>query len=255
MSIAVVLPNHNYANFVCSAIESIFKQSVLPARLFIVDDGSTDNSLDMITSITGCQWDTNEDTGVARLNGGCAGFRVDAVHFPKARGPSFARNYALGMLAKDKSIQAYAFLDSDDIYDMHFIKKTAERMFSDIEHIGVVYTDSYTLYTKDGVAIPRYWEPFEYDKLVEGNRLAMNSLVNRKAIDAVGTFDQELRTLEDWDLWLRISEKFILVHLPEFLFTQRNHGQNTTDTVNQEKWLENRKKVLHKLYIRVNYGQ
>lgn len=249
MSVAVILPNHCYAHFIRAAIDSVLNQTTRPARLFIVDDGSIDHSTEAISKALACEWSGN------KIKTEIDGIAIDAVHFEKARGPSFARNYALGVLSRDKSIKAYAFLDSDDYYHKTFIEKTASLMFGDSQYIGVVYTDSYTLYTKDSVAVPRYWEPFVYDKLVEGNRLAMNSLVNRAAIDAVGVFDLELRTLEDWDLWLRIAERFVLVHLPEFLFWQRSHGQNTTDTVAQEKWLENRKKVLNKLYIRVNYGQ
>jgi glycosyltransferase involved in cell wall biosynthesis len=250
MQTTVIIPNHNYGLWIGDAIKSVLNQTYPVSKIIIVDDGSTDNSLDVISEIVGQSFDFNEYTGKAKIENEL--FRVH--HWTKAKGPSFARNYGIGLASQDESIEAYAFLDSDDFYDKYFIAKTTAIMSSDTDYIGVVYTDSIIEDIPTEVNITKYWEPFSRELLTVGNRLAMNSLVNRKAIDKCGMFDPDLRTLEDWDLWLRISEHFVLVHIPEVLFTMRNHNNNSTASVSSERWKENHKKVLEKAYTRMRYA-
>lgn len=254
MQVGVIIPNHNYGHWVTGAIESVFNQTKLPKKIIIIDDGSTDNSLDILSTYFNTDFNINETTGKAKLSVLRNSVDVVVAHWKKAQGPSYARNYAIGMMSQDEEIEAYAFLDSDDIYQDRYIEQTTKLMSTDINIIGVVYTDSYIYEVRECAMYKRYWEPFDRAKLVDGNRLSMNSLVNRKAIDTCGMFDPELRTLEDWDLWLRISERFVLLHLPKFLVTQRNHGNNSLSVVSKEKWSENWDKVMKKAVMRMQNG-
>lgn len=254
MQVGVIIPNHNYGKWLTNALDSVLNQSYKPSRIIVVDDGSSDDSLGIISRFTNQTWELF-DSGKCVIDTTVKDIPFYAVHWNKARGPSSARNYAIGLMSHDENISAYAFLDSDDYYLTGYLEKTMEVLNNDPTYVGVVYVDSmiYDVHTQSEV--PRYWEPFDRAKLVDGNRLSMNSVVNRKAIDECGMFDADLRTLEDWDLWLRISEKYVLVHVPEILVTQRNHNSNSLSVVNQEKWKTNWEKVMKKAYTRMYYGK
>ena len=56
-----------------------------------------------------------------------------------------------------------------------------------------------------------------------------------------------MSTAEDWDLWLRITEKFIAVHLPEAISFYSVTGNNASDTVSKDVWQENWQKISNRI--------
>ena len=60
-------------------------------------------------------------------------------------------------------------------------------------------------------------------------------------------YDPQMRTCEDYDLWIRISDKFTIAHCPEFLAFVRVHSQNSTQSVKQEIWNYNWNRIREKL--------
>ena len=61
-----------------------------------------------------------------------------------------------------------------------------------------------------------------------------------------------MRTCEDYDLWMRISEKFIISHIPEALTFVRITNESSTATVDQKTWQQNWLRVMEKLHQREN---
>ena len=82
------------------------------------------------------------------------------------------------------------------------------------------------------------------------------SLILKDALVSVeedtGFYDEEMRTCEDYDLWMRISEKYIIAHVPKSLTKVRVTGDNSSFIVNQEVWQKNLARVMEKMQARIN---
>jgi len=104
-----------------------------------------------------------------------------------------------------------------------------------LPQIGLVYTD-YTCFYENGETIREYKEPFDPQRLIENNIVSTNSIVTRDILGAVGGFNEQLRVAEDYDLWLRISEKIGCYHIPESLFKYRITDMCASKMVNQDEW-------------------
>lgn len=111
------------------------------------------------------------------------------------------------------------------------------------DEIGVVYADHITHNTVTGDECIQYREPYSAARLKEECIVHSNSCVTAEALKAVkdefGYFDNTMRTCEDYDLWMRISKKFMIVHLPEVLSFVRVQPRNSSLTVNNEVWHRN----------------
>lgn len=220
--VAVVIPCHNHANYVVKAISSVFQQTVRPTCIVVVDDGSTDESSTKIQQVM------NELDPRDRL-----------VHFlwnEKPTGPSAARNKAI-KYAWD-NVDYFCMLDADDLYEPTKIEKSLAIASQD-ERIGLVYSDANIVNEKLGTSVREYREPYNRVRLLQECIVSNTPLVSKLALQTVGLYDEEMRTAEDWDLWLRITRNFIAVHIPEALHMYRVTGQNSSDTVPHEVWVKN----------------
>ena len=97
--VSIIIPSYNRENVIKDAIESVLKQTLADIECIVVDDGSTDNTQDVLRGI-------DDDRLVY--------YRLD-----NNRGACYARNYGV-MHARGKYI---AFQDSDDIWDEHKLEK------------------------------------------------------------------------------------------------------------------------------------
>ena len=61
-----------------------------------------------------------------------------------------------------------------------------------------------------------------------------------------------MRTCEDYDLWMRISEKYLISHVPVALTKVRVTGENSSNIVAQETWQKNWMRVMEKMQARLN---
>ena len=82
------------------------------------------------------------------------------------------------------------------------------------------------------------------------------ALISKDALNSVleetGYYDEKMRTCEDYDLWMRISEKYIIAHVPKSLTKVRVTGDNSSFIVNQEVWQKNWRRVVEKMQQRAN---
>lgn len=228
--VAVILPCFNQASWVQDAIESVAKQDDYVSKdIYLVDDASTDGSLDkvrnMLVEYRDSGWGVVLDTNC----------RINIQSLAINSGPSAARNAGLSMAAIDPLSSAYMFLDCDDYYLPTKIGKSVGQWLASPETIGMVYSD-YEIERPDGHRQRSWSEPYSRQRLVQENIINPLSLVSRLAIEQCGTFDETLRTCEDYDLWLRISERFNIAHIPEVLAIKRVGPHDSTSTVSSERW-------------------
>ena len=82
------------------------------------------------------------------------------------------------------------------------------------------------------------------------------SLISKEALETTldenGYYDRTMRTCEDYDLWMRVSENFIIAHVPKALTKVRVTGDNSSFIVNQEVWQKNWMRVMEKMQARFN---
>jgi glycosyltransferase involved in cell wall biosynthesis len=199
--VSVIMPCYNAAHYIREAVESVLGQSYAPLELIVVDDGSTDDSLRIVS-----QYDKAK------------------VLTQDHRGPYPARNRGL----REAQGAYVAFLDADDYWAPTFVEEMV---------IALQGTDAALAYCgwQNVGAVRSSAEPYvppDYEK--EGKLHAFlrsaspwpihAALVRSKVMEAVGGFDESLRTCMDYDLWLRIGLFHPIVRVPKVLAFYRHHG-------------------------------
>ncbi|WP_025209156.1 glycosyltransferase [Hippea sp. KM1] len=198
--VSVILPTYNREKTVSRAIESVLAQTFTDFELIIIDDGSTDNTKEIVNKF--------KDE------------RIVYVRYNENRERSAARNSGI-KISRGKYI---AFLDSDDEWIRDKLKKQVNLVENSKENVGVVYTG----YTQvwDNLNGRKITNPFIdsveklegniYEELKKGDFVLPSSvLVKKKVFEKVGLFDEKIYAGEAWDLWVRISEKFLFSFIEE----------------------------------------
>lgn len=244
MRVTAVIPCHNHRAWVNDAVDSVANQDYATKRVIVVDDGSSDGSaqvvLDRLDSLR-----VLVDEGERWVKAGktASGVDVAVARLPQSGGPSHARNVGIKLAWEDTDV--FAFLDSDDRYEPGKIARSVEKLRLSPAMIGEVYSDYDTLSTS-GLRLRHYKPPFSREGLLRECIVNMDSLVSKCALEAVGLFDESLRVAEDYDLHLRISERFLIIHVPESLVLIRTGDHSSTATVRQEVWQSNWRRVMEK---------
>jgi glycosyltransferase involved in cell wall biosynthesis len=205
--VSVVIPTHNYANFVSEAIESALGQTLRPHEVIVVNDGSTDETPQVLAEFSE---------------------PVRAVHLQN-RGVCAARNEGATLATGD----LLAFLDADDIWLPTKLEKQAQRFLDDPEiglvHCGVQHVNL------AGHAVRTLLDGMEgwvaIDLLLARRNVILGGgsgmMVSRAAFEVVGGFDTRLTHAEDWDLWYRLASRYKVGFVPEVLLHYRLHDRNT----------------------------
>lgn len=219
MLITTIICNYNYGKYISTAIESALNQTV-PTDIIVIDDGSNDNSIEIIKS-----------------------YPVKLLHTPNL-GPSSARN--LGIQNSLES-DAWAILDADDWWELNRLEICKAYIESGI---GAIYNNYFTIDENNNYS-PEYKEPFSYSKLLKECIVHSGCIITKEAIIDIlkdgYIYDPEMRTCEDYDLWIRIAKKFTIAHVAEFLTYVRIHSQNSTNTVSKEIWNQNWNRIRKKM--------
>ncbi len=198
--VSVVIPCHNYADYLPAAVDSVVKQSFKDFEIIIVDDGSTDNTLDVARALQ-------------EIDGG---IRIKIFTIPNC-GPSKARAHGVSMSNGEYLLP----LDPDDRLDPDYLLKTVPLLDADPK-LGFVYVDTVEFGDRD---FRHNQSEYDFKRLCQGNILSYCSLIRRVAFDSVGGYDEgNWGYYEDWDLWIRMGEKgWYGKRVPEPLFFYRHH--------------------------------
>lgn len=244
--VAVIVPNHNYGHWIEGCLDSISNDDYDNKTIVVVDDGSTDNSVGLIYELI-----SNPKEFICNGISGVCGtykkteFKIKLISCSPSKGPSSARNIGIKVSFEDSDL--FSFIDSDDIHISGKLKKTVDVMVKNYEYVGVVYCD----YENDFVSSKRvhqqYKEPFCSERILVECTVPSHSLVSKHAIDSCGFFDEEMRVAEDWDLWIRISKKFMFYHMPEKLVVVRTGKYNSANVVSKDIWAKNWIRIREKI--------
>lgn len=251
--VTVLIANYNNEAYLEAAIASALGQNYPKMGVLLVDDKSTDSSWDLVYH--------KFFKKVPHENGKEAKFdyriaQIDRFPFYAMRlhensGPSIARNFGI-----EESIAAtdiFCILDADDeMYPNKVTRLAAEIMQA--PNIGVAYADYDIVNTETGNVLREYKEPYSYNRLTQECIVHSGSAIRKEALLAVkdenGYYDAHMRTCEDYDLWIRIGEKFMIMHVAEALTAVRVHPQNSTSTVDKKVWEQNWQRIAIKAHAR-----
>lgn len=202
MKISAIIINYNNDKFIEEAIRSVQKQSHPVQEIIVVDDCSTDKSIEKINGVN---------------------IPIKLIRHEKNMGPSAARNTGI----KNATGEILAFLDGDDTYHKDKIKNSIT-YFEKYPEVGMVYTDYEVL--ENNNLRREFARSFDYQLLKEDCLPNSNSLIRKSVFATVGMFNESIRGAEDYEMWIRIAQKYMIIHIPEALFLYRMHGQNFTTT-------------------------
>lgn len=241
MKVTTIIAHHNYLSYLSRAVESAERQTY-HNFICVVDDGSEHTIDEIIPHV----FDVGEIESIESLPYGegtvVIGSDKGLVYTGKNKGPSSARN--IGIKLTWNHTDYYQILDSDDYMYPHKIERLIQEMDDDV---GAVYAD-YVIINELGCQKPEFKKP--YDKILLETECIVHSgsMINKKAFEKCGLYNESLRVCEDYDLWKRISNHFLIKHVPEFLTLVLDHSKNSTNTVSKEIWSESYRKVVDGIY-------
>ncbi|MBC7405505.1 MAG: glycosyltransferase [Cytophaga sp.] len=185
--ISVIMPTYNRAKIIKDAINSVISQSHRFFQLIIIDDGSTDNTHEVV--------DCYADDA-----------RIQFVKLNHV-GVSGARNIGLD-LAKGGLV---AYLDSDNTWQPDFLRNMLVIMDQDkldaaYSSIHVIDDESNTIYYRG--------DEFDWNECLVENYIDINAFVHTKTRSLNIRFDETLKRLVDWDFILHITKNARVGHLP-----------------------------------------
>jgi glycosyltransferase involved in cell wall biosynthesis len=217
--VSAVIPAFNYGRYIADAIDSVLAQTRPPQEVIVVDDGSTDDTR----------------TRVSRYGG-----RVRYVHQAN-RGLSAARNTGI----REASHEWIAFLDADDVWhpEKLEVEFNAISPLGDVLFFGSSRAADLQRPLPTGPNVRRLtvrdflcWMPLS----------GSSAVVHRSCFAAVGGFDEDLRSVEDRDMWLRLVARFPAAAVEAGCWWYREHPQQMNR--NAARMHENYTRVLTRFF-------
>ncbi|MCH5254922.1 MAG: glycosyltransferase family 2 protein [Lachnospiraceae bacterium] len=199
-SVSVIIPTYNRKNVIGNSIQSVLNQTYSAFELLIIDDGSTDDTESLINQI--------ED------------HRIRYIRLPENKGVSAARNVGI----KEAKYDYIAFQDSDDLWKETKLEKQMQVITQNTE-VGLVYCP-YECRKADGqlLTVPDGSVPLEekqgniYKHMLLRNTIGTpTALLRKECLLKTGGFREDLTCLEDWELFLRITQRYPVAFLEEAL--------------------------------------
>ncbi len=225
VKVSVIIPTYNYGEFIGDAIDSVLNQTYKDYEIIIVDDGSTDNTIEILEEYRD---------------------KADIRYFyQENKGPAAARN-----LGVKKSTGKYiSFLDADDVYVPEKLEEQVD-ILNNNKKVGLVYSDF--LYTKKNLHSNYYhYRCKSYDNQEKAlQHLWRENYINTSTVMTVkdyllelGLFNEKFRYAEDYDLWMRLGKnyKFYCIHKP--LVKTRSHKKNLCKKMNSINKVEYTREV------------
>lgn len=191
--VSVIMPVFNRQDVVLDSIKSVLEQTYQNFELIIIDDCSTDDSVKVIESV--------KDP------------RITILKNKVNRGCSFSRNYGVNNSHGD-----YIFyLDSDNTWDSRYLK-VMMGAFKKVFDAQALYCGQYLFRGNSKNCYAVRYASFNRALLENRNYIDLNCFCHtRKAFESIGGFDVNLQRLVDYDLILRLSDKFDIYSVPVIL--------------------------------------
>ncbi len=184
--ISVIIPTYNRSEFLLKSVESVLNQSFKEFELIIIDDGSDDNTEELIKNLKD-----------KRIN----------YYYQFNRGPAVARNNGI----KRSTCKYIAFLDSDDAWTEDKLKVQIKAMKENPGHI-ISHTEEIWYKGKRLIKPQKIHKKRQGDIFKQSLKLCSISMstvmIRKELIKKIGLFDPDLEVCEDYDYWLRVTAQY-----------------------------------------------
>lgn len=217
--VSIVVPVYNYASMVGQTIDSILSQTYSNFELIVVDDGSTDNTLDVVE-------------GYAKRDE-----RVRIISQKNQKLPAALSN---GFAAARG--EYYMWLGGDDVLESDYLEKIVGE-FSEDPSVDFIYVNARIVDEKNQPVTNLYWYnenprhqnyvifPDNPDNLnVVRDNYILSAMYRSVVVKTIGAFSENRFTTEDYDYWMKINDIFNVKHskYKDPLFVYRRHSGSLT---------------------------
>jgi len=208
--VSVIIPNYNYAKYVRKAIESVLLQTYSNLEVIVVNNGSTDDSLQVLKEFGG---------------------KIELIDQSNL-GQSGARNSGLRRSTGD----LIAFLDADDFWEPTNLEKQIALINEDVQLVYCgISTFNETIMVNTEIALPIYkgnCSSFFLDYPAASVVLSGEStaVFTKLLLEKVGAFDPELNSSAGWDFFRRASAHTNFDFVPAALTYRRAHSENMSNS-------------------------
>lgn len=208
--VSVIIPAYNAEATILEAVNSVLAQTYPNFELIIINDGSSDRTVDLLQNISDPRIKifNYENGGISQArNRGISQARGDYITYLDADDYWTSDKLELQVLALQHNLQAAL------AYSWVYFKYETE---------ANSYADTSVTYTGN-----------VYGNLLLKNFLhsGSNALIRKKTLDEIGIFDPQLKVVEDWDLYLRIAAKYEFVLVPKIQIIYRQSTTSVTGNI------------------------
>lgn len=229
--VSVIIPTYNYGKYIERAIDSILTQTYQDFEIIVVDDGSTDNTGEIIRS---------------KQNDKIRYF------YQENKGAPSARNKGI-----KESIGKYiAFLDADDEWFPNKLEKQIDKFQKASVRVGLVYSGLIYIWKENEDKVIKIVPTLRgniFDSFLKVSVLGSPTpLIKKCCFQKAGLFDERLPSCQDWDMWLRISKYYEVDFVSDILAKHHIHKNQITEKI--ELKIQGRKMMIKKYHdVLVNY--
>ena len=213
--VTVIIPTYNRAHSIERATRTVLSQSFPDLEVIIVDDGSTDNTEEIIASM-------KKDK------------RIKYLKTPTNQGATHARNMGIEHATGDY----IGFQDSDDEWLPTKLQTQVKVLGNSSTEVGVVFTGYWRVMADSR----RIYMPIRPPDMNNAMEILLKRfflfvatptvLARRQCFSHVGLFDERLSRLQEWELWIRFSQRYRFLYINEPLVL--SHYQPESITSNYE---------------------
>ena len=214
MNFSIVCPTYNSSKFIHKTVDCLLNQTYHNFEVIFSDDGSTDNTLEILEKFRKKFVQKNINTKILKN---------------KHNGPGFARNEAL----KYSSNQWISFIDSDDLWTDEKLEKVNKIVENNNEINCVLHRQNYIKINGKVKKhdFDKYYNPTisSHQQIFKSNFLAMSAVsIKKELILSAGGFNEDYLNAQDYDLWLKIGDKFKIYIIKEYLGSNLERKGNIT---------------------------
>ena len=194
MLVDIIIPAHNPGSFLEQAIKSCIAQKYKKFNVIVVDDNSDEDVYKIVNKFSDIMYIRND----------------------KNLGPGASRNVAIEAGKGD----LVSLLDADDIMHPRKLELSVQRLEENSD-IGMTCGNYRILVNRGRLLRPFYRNPvlINHDTLMRQNYVASGSTtIRRSVLEDIGMFNEKYWISEDYDMWVRISEKYPIEYIHSVLY-------------------------------------
>jgi glycosyltransferase involved in cell wall biosynthesis len=216
--LTVAMPAYNTARYIKEAIASVLRQQEVDFELIVVDDGSEDSTTELVR--------TFDDR------------RVRLLRNDRRRGIGFCHN----VIIRESRAPFIAHVDSDDVVRKAGAFAKLLQKIRSSERIGQVHCYHFPIDAQGRVTRHAFREAskrlraskkpnLDYRRhlLVHGTVNNHLRMYRKSVFEHIGMFNEEISYGVDYEMALRLVDKYDIALVPEFLYAVRKHGRNTSE--------------------------